>query len=207
MRESSRSSSSSVTCARACPGIRGTRGQRGKPAGNREWQPEMGIVEVFTLNSAILYVQCGRDRRHTQSETERERERGGLLANQTHLKTVPSGPRHELSAMVKFMRRMQQQYVQQQRQQQRLYNKTKALQTEHSPPHQPPLTTWHTKSEKDEQGRLRRRFLQDFFMEYGLENNFMGNANATQTGKAFARLQLQPPALSAGPADAQCVNK
>lgn len=29
------------------------------------------------------------------------------------------------------------------------------------------------------------------------------------TGKAFARLQrcLKPPALSAGPADAQCVNK
>lgn len=89
----------------------------------------------------------------------------------------------------------------------RLYNKTKALQTEHTPPALPPLTTWHTKSEKDEQGRLRRRFLQDFFMEYGLVNNFMGNANATQTGKAFARLQLQPPALSAGPADAQCVNK
>lgn len=153
-------------------------------------------------------------RRARLRERGRRRDReggGGLLANQTHLKTVPSGPRHELSAMVKFMRRMQQQYVQQQRQQQRLYNKTKALQTEQTPPALPPLTTWHTKSEKDEQGRLRRRFLQDFFMEYGLENNFMGNANATQTGKAFARLQLrlqlQPPALSAGPADAQCVNK
>lgn len=52
----------------------------------------------------------------TQSEREGQRER--LVANQTHLKTAPSGPRHELSAMVKFMRRMQQQYVQQQRQQQ-----------------------------------------------------------------------------------------
>lgn len=60
------------------------------------------------------------------------------------------------------------------------YNKTKALQTQPSP------FSHHMeyKKEKDEQGRLRRRFLQDFFMEYGLENNFMGNANATQTGKA-----------------------
>lgn len=50
-------------------------------------------------------------------DTQSEREGDRLLANQTHLKTAPSGPRHELSAMVKFMRRMQQQYVQQQRQQ------------------------------------------------------------------------------------------
>lgn len=115
----------------------------------------------------------------TQSEREGQRER--LVANQTHLKTAPSGPRHELSAMVKFMRRMQQQYVQQQRQQQQQL----AVQQNQSAANST-LSLHHMeyKKEKDEQGRLRRRFLQDFFMEYGLENNFMGNANATQTGKA-----------------------
>lgn len=116
----------------------------------------------------------------TQSEREGQRER--LVANQTHLKTAPSGPRHELSAMVKFMRRMQQQYVQQQRQQQQQL----AVQQNQSAANST-LSLLAPHGIQKGKGRARpaqRRFLQDFFMEYGLENNFMGNASATQTGKA-----------------------
>lgn len=104
-------------------------GLKGKPAGNREWQPEIGDSRGFCFKQRHSLCTA----RETRRVREGERGGRGLLANQTHLKTVPSGPRHELSAMVKFMRRMQQQYVQQQRQQQRLYNKTKALQTQPSP--------------------------------------------------------------------------
>lgn len=44
---------------------------------------------------------------------------------------------------------------------------------------------------------------------YGIKRKNKKKTTTLWTGKAFARLQrrLKPPALSAGPADAQCVNK
>lgn len=196
MKESSSSNSRSrnVTCARNLSGNSGNQ--------------RLGIAEVFALNSAIVYAQTGQ-REIERKERDRVGERRGRdRAGQTHLKTLaPSRPRRELSALLKFMRRMQQQYVQQQQQLQQLQklqqlqeqvalqqSQNGATQTKPTRPHGA-LCSAH---KKDQQGKPRRRFLPGLFMLYCLKKNVYRQASGlvvyrAKTGKkAFARLRLRP---------------